>query len=213
MKETTAIGNSLNNNKKVLFVGESFILGFCRCNCGREIKIRSVRRGLLKRFVNLHNFRGKNNPSHVNPKTGNKSPSWNGGIRRGRDYLEIKRWDHHFCNSEGYVKLHRFVYEYFHKCCLMPWVHIHHINEVKTDNHKKNLLAVTPPEHTIIHNSIDMSNRYCLLCKSTTTYVKKNNGRPLWLSYQDGHICVKCYDKQRDWKKEKRLRRMRQNLK
>lgn len=181
---------------RVIKTFESFYLGKCRCGCGHKIPIRN-KRGFLKQFVKLHNFKGNHNPSYINPKTRDKNHSWKGGIRWSRGYLEIKIPNYHFLNSEGYVKLHRFVYEYFNKCCLLPWIHVHHINRITTDNHKNNLLAVSSQQHRTIHNLKDFSDRYCIICKSTKTYIRKRNNSPLWLKHQDGFICKWCYDKGR----------------
>jgi hypothetical protein len=42
--------------------------------------------------------------------------------------------------------------------------------------------------------------RYCKLCGSTTTFIQKKLGRtgkqieyPLWIRFDDGHICNACY--------------------
>jgi hypothetical protein len=186
----------MTEETRVLRVFESFVLGKCRCGCNGDIPIRNRRR-LLKRFVNLHNYRGENNPSHVNPKVREGSPKWNGGVKWSNGYLNIYRPDHPFCHTDGYVRLHRIIYEYFYKCCLMPWIDIHHMNGIRTDNHKGNLVPVTDAQHTTIHNLKDFSDRCCLICESTKTYIRKRNSSPLWLRYNDGWICKWCYDKQR----------------
>lgn len=117
-------------------------------------------------------------------------------------YLVIYKPDHPRCNKKGYIRLHRFVYEYFFKCCLLPWVDVHHINKIKTDNHKSNLLlAVTRSEHNRIHSRegrrrrkiIDKSKRYCYICKSKTTYIDKRNWSH-WHKDVDGFLCNLCYD-------------------
>ena len=106
-------------------------------------------------------------------------------------YLEIYRPKHHLAKKNGYIKLHRWIYEYFHKCCLLKWTMIHHINRIKTDNHRHNLLPITKAKHRAIHNFRDMSGRVCLLCGSDITY---NNGKGVknWYRHKDGFICGRC---------------------
>ena len=59
-------------------------------------------------------------------------------------------------NKEGYlvlrVKVHRLIYENHHKCCLLDWVDIHHINGIKDDNRIENLEAMPHWIHMQITN-------------------------------------------------------------
>lgn len=128
---------------------------------------------------------------------GSKNPNWKGGIRFTSDgHLDIYKPDHHYSKNNR-IPLHRLVYEYFHKCCLLPWVEIHHTNGVKTDNHKHNLLAVTKSEHISIHmkgnkhGERNMTGRFCLLCGSKNTYITKK-GHQQWYIHKNGFICRMC---------------------
>lgn len=57
-----------------------------------------------------------------------------------------------FYNGVGEVKVHRFLYEKYHKVSLLPWVVIHHINGDKRDNRIENLKPMTPSEHGSTHH-------------------------------------------------------------
>ena len=48
-------------------------------------------------------------------------------------------------------KIHRHIYENYHKCCLMPYIEIHHIDGNHKNNNIENLMPVTVQEHYEIH--------------------------------------------------------------
>ena len=56
----------------------------------------------------------------------------------------------------GYITLtileHRYVYEQYYNCCLLPWVHIHHKNGIKHDNRIENLQPLTASQHRNLHD-------------------------------------------------------------
>jgi hypothetical protein len=45
---------------------------------------------------------------------------------------------------------HRLIYEEYHKCCLLSWCHIHHINGNKQDNRIENLQGMTHGQHSTL---------------------------------------------------------------
>jgi hypothetical protein len=49
------------------------------------------------------------------------------------------------------TKIHRRIYEDYHKVSLLPGIEIHHIDGNHQNNNIENLLAVTPEEHYNIH--------------------------------------------------------------
>jgi hypothetical protein len=165
---------------------EPFVLGYCKCGCGEQIKINNPKKKKLIFFVNHHNSKGENHPM------------WNGGKRKdGYGYVLIWKPDHYFASVLGYVKEHRLVYEKHHKCCLLKWGHIHHINGVKDDNRIENIVLLSNAQHRKLHGKIDMSGRYCLLCNSTKTFFKKDKQYFVWYKFQGGFICANCYNKSR----------------
>src|SRR6188768_2005733 len=112
-----AVESSISDNKKIFWKSVSFILGYCNCGCGTEIEIRS-KDGKLKRLQYHHSdYKGERN----NRYNGYRSTDPKG-------YILIRRPEHHFANSSGYVREHRLVWEEYYKACLLPWADVHHIN-------------------------------------------------------------------------------------
>lgn len=48
-------------------------------------------------------------------------------------------------------KIHRRIYEEYYKCCLMPYIEIHHIDGNHKNNNIENLMPVTAKEHYQLH--------------------------------------------------------------
>jgi hypothetical protein len=71
--------------------------------------------------------------------------------------------------------------------------HIHHINGNPLDNRIENLQLVTRSEHNILEKIKDMSGRFCNICKTNETYIRKS-GCPSWYDDIEGHLCDICYD-------------------
>jgi hypothetical protein len=126
---------TVENNKKmgnkIIRVSKPFILGKCRCGCGGDfIHLRSGH-GLLQRFVKGHHRRDK--------------PS--GNFRGGR-YLSAKGWfvfkpGYFSSYKKGHVLEHQFIFQEYHKCCMLPWGVIRHINGNRLDNRIENLEGMT----------------------------------------------------------------------
>lgn len=122
---------------------------------------------------------------------GDKHPYWKGGLQNDHGYLAIYRPDHPNSTKRGIVKLHRYLYEKYHNCCLLKYTEIHHINGNILDNRKENLMALSKAQHTSITRKKDVSDRFCLICKGKT--IKNSKGSDQWSEYNKGHICNKCY--------------------
>jgi len=163
------IEDSQNNNLKL-----------CECGCGKEV---------VNRFVFNYHRKVKD------VLKGNKHPNWKGGRYIDKGYILIWKPDHPTSNKHGYVYEHRLVMEQYNSRFLTKDEHIHHIDGNTQNNKIENLLIVSKSEHMILHNTIDMSTRICLLCGSDITWIKKTNKRPFWRRYEQGYICNKCYNK------------------
>jgi hypothetical protein len=160
----------------------------CGCGCG-ELISSITRRGYVAIFKNGHSTRGE------------RHPNWKGGRKKHKGYWYILKPDHPFADKSGYVPEHRWIYEQYYNVCLLPWIDIHHKNGIRDDNRIENLQSIgTRSDHTKHHNPlVDMSNRFCLLCGSKTTAIRKDrNNKPKWHRFENGHICERCYMKNYD---------------
>jgi hypothetical protein len=160
----------------------------CACGCGL-LRFYKNKYGKIRRFISGHQNRGKNHPLYKK-------------IRFHEGYLMIKIPEHPFAHYDGYVYLHRFIYEYFNKCCLLPYIDIHHKNGIKTDHHKHNLIPILNSDHITIHmignkhSKKDMTNRRCSdpeCIHPTKTHITKK-GRYIWFNDNNGgFLCHTCY--------------------
>lgn len=120
---------------------------------------------------------------------GHNKANWKGGRIKINGYWAIHKPEHHFADKHGYVFEHRLIYEQYYNCILLPWVIIHHINGIITDNRIENLVALSRAEHLRIHQTKDMSERFCYLCN----YTDKEGKRKWYGNDGEGYYCHKCY--------------------
>ena len=139
----------------------------CACGCGENLKLK--RRHFFKshlkefpRFIKGHQ------------QFGNKR-GWKGGlIKDFRGYVWVYSPDHPFKNAmgAGYVKRARLVMERKLGRYLLPTEIVHHINGIKDDDKKENLLVTNLSSHQSEHQ------------KETVKHMKRNS---------DGKF-IKCRD-------------------
>jgi len=83
---------------------------------------------------------------------GAKHGMWKGGIKHhSNGYRYIWNPDHPACTKYGYVMEHRLVMEEFLGRYLTEDEHVHHINDIKTDNRIENLQIMSNSEHYSYH--------------------------------------------------------------
>lgn len=68
-----------------------------------------------------------------------------------RGYFYLRKPDHPFANSDGYIAEHRVVMEKHLGRYLYAGEAVHHINGNKADNRIENLKVLTHSEHTKLH--------------------------------------------------------------
>jgi hypothetical protein len=103
----------------------------CGCGCGKTLHKYDRYYG-ERRFINYHQNRGENNPVYIDGKRGDQYV---------RMVVDSKR-----------IKAHRHIYEKHYRCCLLPWVVIHHINDNPADNRIENLQPMTKGQHQRHHH-------------------------------------------------------------
>jgi hypothetical protein len=125
---------------------KSFILGFCACGCGTEIRIRSVHKNdcYLKRYVKGHISRIDNYFSK-NIFEGEKHWNWKNGTGTWNGYKNIK------VTNKKYKREHREIYNKYYNCELLSYVVLHHIDGNKFNNEISNLQPMYRKQHCIIH--------------------------------------------------------------
>lgn len=139
-------------------------------------------------------------------KKGKDHFRWKGGRYKRLGYWYIKKPHCVFTNKDGYVREHRYImYIYLSilngKIIYIPKdMDVHHIDGSRDNNLISNLQILPRRIHqriTIKGRQLkkkDMSKRFCLICKSKETYIRKTK-RPQWHKYKDGFICDLCYSK------------------
>jgi hypothetical protein len=168
-----------------------------QCECGRCNKVifKRDKSRRIREYAHNHHLFGPNNSN------------WNGGIRYRYNYRYLLMPDYPRAGVDGYVVEHVYVYEQFHKVCILPWSEIHHIDPVREGwclNLPFNLMAVMKSEHRTLDRTKNMNGWSCSKCKSYETYIKPN-GRPMWYyDKDDNRLCKKCYDKSKHVKKDRK---------
>ena len=193
----TTVEDAIKTNKKFCnnCKDKNYLIE-CKCGCG-EIKFLRDKQGVIRLFIHGHRVR-------IMDQSGEDHWNWKGGRTKQGNYWFLYLPGYFSSNKHNYVREHVYFYQEFHKCCMLSWGEIHHIEPVTKDycnNMIWNLLGVTTRQHQFIHHIgkryiiKDHSKTFCLICDSKETYIQKINGRPDWRKYKDGYICRKCYDK------------------
>lgn len=125
---------------------------------------------------------------------------WNykGGRFLHLGYWYILKPDYYKTDKDGYVREHVYVYETFHKCCLLKWGIIHHKDGNRQNNEISNIEGIMRSNHQILHNTgrkKDMADRFCHICKSNKTNFNKKLNCFHWFKDEDKFLCNNCYRK------------------
>ena len=181
---------------------KSFVLIECACGCGELINSID-NRGRPRKFKNNHHNRRENHYK------------WKGGIIiDNKGYERELRPDHPFCDSQGYVKKHRLVYEQHYNCILLSYVDIDHKNKIRNDNRIENLRPLYRSNHIsmhmignthgkgnrgkkksfVYHPKMNMDGRICFDCLFSSTNINKD-GNTEWRLYLHVFLCKNCYSR------------------
>lgn len=157
--------------------------GYKYCECGKckELVMKIDVYGRDVRFAPGHNSKGSNNPQYRGGKENHKQFK----------YKSKKDRNHPNADVRGNIRVHVWVYTTYHKCCMLKWGQVHHIDGNILNNDISNLEGVMRGNHRRDHMAVDMSGRICKLCNGTKTWDRH------WYRYEDGYMCALCRDKLR----------------
>jgi hypothetical protein len=205
---------------KVIIKYEPFSWGYCRCGC-REQLPNTRAAYYIARYIPGH-FAAKF-------KTGSNNSRWNkvrdrfvfnsrnknsqNIISNTYEYYRTSSPEHPCANSKGLVLNSRLVYEQYLKILFDEDIYvpkqytIYHLNKNEKDNSLVNLVPLTREELARRIHLIDMSGRFCQRCHSSYTYIRKDNGRPMWHHiYEFAFLCHSCYKREQGKKRYRKHR-------
>lgn len=169
----------------------------CDCKCGTLIPIIN-KYGKIIRFMPNHHLNGSNNHK------------WKGGRGEDGGYWSLLLPDYYRANRTGRVKEHIYIYETYHKLCMLPWGDIHHKDGNTKNNDISNLQGMMRLQHHHLHHKKDMSKRFCSYPGCLTPYKTnvRKNGSPRWYKNpnkeQGEWVCSICNMKIYNAKKKKK---------
>ncbi len=198
----------MTEERRVIRVYESFVLGFCKCRCGTEISIIVSR--TLKTYVKGHHNRGRIGNKH--PMFGKKGHNNKGGFVSQDGYTYIYKLNHPNSKKDGYIGLH--VYNFTVRndklfCCMLKWGIVHHKIPINKggSNELPNLKGTTRRLHPKEHIE-DKSGRRCSnpSCKDPYRKLRKTKTENWYGDEKIGWLCNVCYMKKwRDLRKHAQI--------
>jgi len=167
---------------------------YCADDCGQQFE-EFDKYGRPRKFIKGHNASlrlGTDNPNYG--KRGAETSKYISGRTKVNDKYYRKSGMYGYPGSDKYGNIyeHVYIYQEYHKVCLLKWAEIHHKNKNGLDNRIDNLISVMSKDHIkIYHPKQDRSDTFCLMCGGKTTTDKRGYDR--WHKYQDGYRCDICY--------------------
>jgi len=186
----------MTEERRVIKVYESFVLGFCKCRCGTEIPLRTS--NSLKTYVIGHHNRGRTGNKH--PNFGKRSYNYKGGFKKD-GYNYIVKPDHPNSNKRGEIAVH--IYNFTVRndvlfCCMLKWGVVHHKIPIKKGGSDElpNLKGTTRRLHPTEHIE-DKSGRKCSNpeCKDPYRKLRKTKTENWYGDEKIGWLCNLCYMK------------------
>lgn len=184
----------------------------CTDGCG-GIFPRYDRVYRLRLFLKNHDKIGKT-PKNI--KKGQDHPNWKGGrsFDKTYGYWMLYIPDYYLSKKSGYVREHVYFYQEYHKCCVLKWAVVHHIDHNKENNMPWNLQGMMRSDHISYHHKgkikekIDKSDRRCSdpKCKNPDKRHYDKNGYERWFIDRKGNwLCINC---QQRWRRNLRLEKV-----
>ena len=176
-------------DKRILKVFPSFLLGKCRCGCNEDVELRDTN-GMLRRYIAGHHAKMENNYF------------WQGGVRIDKDnYVLVKKRGHPNADGQGYIRLHRLVMSEHLGRPLEKEEEVHHKDGNTFNNDISNLELLDHSSHSSISATKDHGDRNCFDCGTNKTYMKKDSRTgefyPSWYALGDKWLCRNCGRKRR----------------
>ena len=167
---------------------------YCADGCGAIIEQTS--KYYVKRFLKGHNSSLRSGTLNPNfGKRGVETSRYKTGRTKSGDgnyWILSGKHGFHGADKHGRIYEHIYVYQEYHKVCMLKWAEIHHKNKNGLDNRISNLVAVLGIKHKeLYHPKQDRTKTFCLVCGGKTTTDKRGYER--WHKYQDGYRCDICY--------------------
>ena len=157
--------------------------GYKYCECGKckELVPETDMYNRPVRFAVGHNSRGAGNSQYK------------GGKRKYKEFKYKSKKDPSHPNADvrGNIRVHVWVYTTYHKCCMLPWGQVHHIDGDTMNNDISNLEGMMRSAHRRNHMTADMSDRICSMCKAEESHKRH------WYKHEGKWICKSCKDKLR----------------
>ena len=185
----------------------------CLCGCGGAVFSRD-KNNLKRNFIQSHILK-------IVDRTSKNNSNWKGGryYDKYTGYWRLKLPNYFSSNKRGYVKAHIYMYQEYHKLCMLKWGDVHHIDENKQNNMPWNLQGMMKSKHLSIHKKgnkycynkhQDMSNRKCHKCGTKKTRIARphrDNKTPYYVWHHLDHdpinwYCDNCYTQYRRNKKK-----------
>ncbi len=104
--------------------------------------------------------------------------------------------DHPRAYSDGYLMRSIIHYEYYNSCIIPEGYDVHHINHIRTDDSKDNLILLSHKEHSHLHNPKKWKESKCVYCGIKFKRKPSRFNRP----QRPGKYCsLQCYH---EWRRK-----------
>jgi hypothetical protein len=134
--------NSIKNIERINYCNKCFGRNYiiqCKCGCNKTFPKYDYQNKERKYIFGHKDLTGRNHPN-FRPRFKTTTGYW-------RIYVP----NHHFTSKNKSVPEHRLIYEFYYKCCLLRWAHIHHKNGKRDDNRIENLEGFVGSKHRALH--------------------------------------------------------------